>query len=153
GSDRLARPCAQMTSYWSKDGTSHEAILRAALALNPHADVQAQACLALARLLRNKADLARGYQAGGADAEAVMERRGFTADQAKALLAHVEVAQLNQEADQLFTRVVSEFAAVHEVGGDRTLGALAKAALGTAIGLPAPDIQGTDVDGKPIKLD
>jgi thiol-disulfide isomerase/thioredoxin len=151
-SDRLALPCSRMSSYWPKDGASHEAILRAVLADNPRADVQAQACFSLARLLKNKADLARGYQSGGAEAEAVMDHRGFTPEQAKQLLANADVEKLNDEADRLFARIVKEFASEKEQDGDRLLSTLAKAAVATAIGMPAPDIQGTDADGKPIRL-
>ncbi len=130
------------------DAASEEA-LRRILAENPERGPQGRAAYALAKLLMQKADLARrsGDQKGGD------ERKG-SGKANDARTATLDPAKLEQEAESLYEKVVEEYA---DVAGSRgKLGALASAELferrNLLIGKTAPDIAGEDTDGTPFKL-
>jgi hypothetical protein len=98
--------------------------LRTVLEKSPHKEVQGRACLSLAQYLRN-----RSARSGG--------------DQAR------------KEVEELFERVADKYADVPYYGTQK-LGDAARAELfeirNLAIGKPAPDIEGEDIDGKKFKL-
>src|SRR6266542_1763061 len=106
---------------------SAENLLQAVLEANPHAEVQAHACFSLA---------------------GIWKRRAMEATEARAR----ELAA--DEADRLFERVRSEFSEIQSDGVK--LGAQAKPELfelrHLRVGKVAPDIEGTDTDGKAFKL-
>ena len=89
---------------------------------SPHREVRGIACLALARLLKD------------------------------------EGARLENESEQLFDRITKVYADIKHPGpiGGQTLGDVAKRELfeirDLAIGKPAPDIEGEDIDAKKFKL-
>jgi thiol-disulfide isomerase/thioredoxin len=101
-----------------------EKLLRAVLEKNPNPPVKGQACFALASLLKNQADEGAGQPAAVA------------------------------EAEQLFQRVISDFAEVKSDG--RKLAELAEPELSElrrlGVGKEAPEIEGEDLDGRKLKL-
>jgi len=99
-----------------------ERTLRRIATENPHADVQGQAQYALGQALKSRGD--RGDEAAG------------------------------KEAERQFELVAAKYADVKMY--NTTLGKLASGELREirllAVGKPAPDISGEDIDGKPFKL-
>ena len=106
---------------------SADKLLQAVLEANPHAEVQAHACFSLATILKRRA----------------MEGIG---EQAQELVA--------DETERLFERVRSEFSAVPSDGvklGDRATPEIFELRH-LRVGKVAPEIEGTDTDGKTFKL-
>jgi hypothetical protein len=105
-----------------------EKLLRTILEKNTHKDVQALACLSLGQMLKRQA-----------------ERQG-------ASKANREKHE--KEAEQLFDRVIKDFADVKY--GRGSLADTAKGELfemrNLGIGKKAPEISGEDTEGKPFKL-
>jgi thiol-disulfide isomerase/thioredoxin len=101
-----------------------EALFRAILKKNPGREDQGHACFGLAEILKTRSE--HTGQIG------------------------------SEEAGQLFERVVSSYADVRRFGRHPTIGELAKTALAdlrtVGIGKPAPDLDGMDLDGKPLRL-
>jgi hypothetical protein len=126
-SDKLEAICLNVALYFETD--SGERFLRAVLDKNPHRSVRGVACLSLGRQLYYAAARARYDKRPEAD-------------------------RLLKESEQHYERVVAEFADVQSKGSP--IVERAKAALFEirylAIGKPAPDIAGEDVDGKSFKL-
>jgi hypothetical protein len=105
-----------------RDCPGREMLLRAVLEQNPHHTIQAQACLSLAQILKERAD------AGPAE----------------------EAAKLTSEAEECFERVVDKYADVKEAAQKARSELVEIRHL--AIGRIAPDIEGADSDDKPFKL-
>jgi len=105
-----------------QDFPGSEKLLRGVLEKNPHPAMQAQACLSLAQLLKTRA--------------------GTSPRQA--------AIKLNEEAEELFDRVVKKYGEVKDVAelARIELFEIRHLALGKAI----PDIKGTDSEGKDFKL-
>src|SRR5262245_32876196 len=131
----------------------YEPLLRAVLAKNPHRDVQAQACLALARCLNNRLqrlDIIRQ--------EPKLERE-FADLFGKEYLVSLQQqnrAAVEKEVEAVFERAVREFGDVQMTDGDGTVGVKAESDLfemrHLAVGKEAPDIEGEDQEGKKFKL-
>ena len=105
-----------------EDSPAAEALLREVMEKNPHHAIQAQACLSLAQIMKARADAGLTEQA----------------------------AKLTSEAEDLFVRVVDNYADVQDT---------AKKAKGElfeirhlAVGRTAPDIEGADSDDETFKL-
>jgi AhpC/TSA family len=115
-------PALQSLEYSSAE--NGERFLREVLEKNPHKDVRGQACFSLARHLKNKA-----------------ERTPTDEKTAK-------------EAENFFVLVTEKYKDAKH--GSSTLGKAAEPELYELrhlwIGKPAPEIKGTDVDGKKFKL-
>ena len=136
-------------------------LLRAAIARNPYRAVRGMACLSLGRYLGEispwveyreemKGKTAQDRNKG---MEILLERpsvREYVENLARR--GHVAVAE---ESERLIERARDEFGSV-EMEGGQTLADLAKSELydrrALAIGTPAPEVSGEDVDGKPMKL-
>ncbi|MBI5432244.1 MAG: redoxin domain-containing protein [Planctomycetes bacterium] len=127
------------------------------LAESPHIDVRGRACMALADGLKEDIELARNLaDANEGDLEGW---RGFLGAERVAELRKLEPGELERRIEKLYERVVAEFADV-EVGAgtkrETTLGARAGAELfeirNLAVGKPAPEIEGQDLDGVAFKL-
>ena len=119
---------------------------------NPHRDVQAQACLALAHFLSNRLqriDLVRGQP------KLAGEFAGFFGQEYLDELKRHDREMSGKEAEALFEQAVDEFGDV-DIPGLGTVGARAKAALfeirHLAVGKVPPDIEGEDQDGNQFKL-
>ncbi len=155
-----------------------ETLLRAALSRSPQRAVRAAACYELAGFLRFKAKVPGELKAlrerPGPDDPAV---RTALESSLRILerFAGVDAAKARMEAEQLLERVGREFADVPQAqfladgpghvqlarynsrdAKTKTYGALADAALfelrNLAVGRPAPDIEGEDVDGQRFRL-
>lgn len=132
-SDKLAPVCetfARMGGLTPKT----ERLLRAVMEKNRHHRVQGIACLALAQSLKQTSAW------------------GESKDQTP--YAQIPSEKLSAEAEQLFERVISEFGDVKSSRGP--LEDTAKSELyemrHLAIGMVAPEIEGEDLDGQPLKL-
>jgi hypothetical protein len=127
-------------------------LLRQVLANNKQAQVQGQACLALARLLRQEAQMVQILKDQPEQAKTLEARLG---KEKVKRLREADPVQLEKEAERLLERVVKEFANLKDARR-RTLGTVAESELfelrNLSIGKIAPDIEGEDIDGKPFKL-
>jgi hypothetical protein len=139
----------QLSSFFSKEG---ETFLRTVLDNNPHRDIQAQACLALARFYLNRANRLA----------LLKERPELTAQYEKHFgkaylkqLQMLDLTKVRREAEGLLERVAEEYGDVKNPAGG-TVGAKANHVLFSirdlAVGRQAPDIEGEDQDGKSFKL-
>ncbi len=155
-----------------------ETLLRAALLRSPHRTVRAAACYELARFLRFKATAADNLKAlrerptpGDPATRNALESTLSNLER----FAGADTAKTLMEAEQLLERAGREFADVPQAqfiadgpgrvqvspykspdGNSKTYGALSAAALfelrNLAVGKPAPEIEGLDVDGQPFRL-
>jgi thiol-disulfide isomerase/thioredoxin len=134
-----------------------ETFFRAVLQGSRDRTARGRACLALAHCLSGRAEIAQrpwfdhvrgdptaSFFANKIDADYVHSIR--TADQ-RALLS---------ESDGLLERVMREFGDIKSSRGDRTLAEAADAALyelrNLLVGKVAPEIEGEDIGGKPMRL-
>jgi AhpC/TSA family len=129
----------------------NEAFLRAVLEMNPHKDIQGQACLALAELHSDRCrrlDLAKDRQDLAKQYEALVGKEYFEELQRNR-------AETAKEAESLFERAAEKYGDVKFPSGG-TVGEKAKTALfgirDLIVGKAAPDIEGEDQDAKPFKL-
>ncbi len=162
--DRLRRDCAsdpKIAEYCRLVGqlpsAKVEPLLREVLVRNADRTAKGHACLALARVLALRAEFPR-YRAQDPEMAKGLERHYD-----KSLLDELDrrdVKAMVVEAESLYERILSEFADVKLLPADssdhQTIGPAAETWLAArrelAIGKPAPEIAGTDVDGKPLKL-
>jgi len=141
-----------------------ERLLRDALAKNPHVKIRAQACYSLARYLDQRASAARLARLAPAMLEnpIVVARRKMQFDES---LDNVDPAGMEREAVTLYERVVNEFGdqpifipagAALMPGRPTTYGGEVQGYLrelrDLGIGKPAPEIDGVDLEGRPMKL-
>jgi hypothetical protein len=145
-SDKLGPICLRIASSFRRE---YETFLRTVLEMNPHKNVQAMACLALAQFLNNRSqrldqikerpELAREYE------------RLFGKD----YLQELERKERAQEIEALFERASKEYAD-EKIPFSGTVGEKAKAELFEfrylLVGKEAPDIEGEDQDGQRFKL-
>ena len=150
GDDRLGRLCTGLVFTIDPDS---EAFLRHALAKSPSSAVEARACTSLAQNLKYRARLVRSLD------EDADQRTQYEKTYGKALLASLRARKADDllaESRRQFALVVSKHSAVkHPTHG--TLAKLAEAHLESlrhpiALDQPAPQIEGTDVNGKVLKL-
>ncbi|MFI5456593.1 MAG: sigma-70 family RNA polymerase sigma factor [Isosphaerales bacterium] len=149
-----------------------ERLFREALAKNPHRKIQGLACFYLARYLVSKASVVRlGKMFDPAQLgtfSSPINRESWGQDYNERLI-RLDPEALEREAALLYERVIKEFADIQlpnplpNPTGDRllpgrpsTLAAAARSYLHElkhfGIGQPAPEIEGVDLDGKPMKL-
>jgi len=123
--ERLADVCKSLIYYSCDEG---DTILRAAIDKSPHRNVQGYARFSLALSLK--------YRADGMANSLPAEREPF-----------------EREAEQLFQQVIDKYADLKHI---TSLGREAEAHLfelrHLAIGRVAPELDGEDLDGKPMKL-
>ncbi|MCC6409835.1 MAG: redoxin domain-containing protein [Planctomycetes bacterium] len=127
------------------------------LAESPHVDVRGRACMALADGLKQDIELARNLaEANEGDLEGWTS---FLGAERVAALRKLEPGELERKIEKLYERVVAEFADIKVGAGTKretTLGARAGAELfetrNLAVGKPAPEIEGQDLDGVAFKL-
>jgi hypothetical protein len=147
-----------------------ERLLREAMSKNPHRDIQGLAYYWLARYLTERAQWSREARRAGPDSSRAevgkmirpypLVVEGWGADYIDRL-RQLDPRALDQEAEALLTRVVANYADTpnndknlrRETG---TLGDAARADLhemrDLAVGKPAPEIEGKDLDGRPFRL-
>ncbi|HVC92940.1 MAG TPA: TlpA disulfide reductase family protein [Pirellulales bacterium] len=133
-------------------------IIRRVLTDNPNKEAQAAAAFALAKALRTRAILARTLKNADPKLLARFEE-GFGKDNL-ADLRRGDAAALEQEADELLERIINDedYAATsirYRLSPEK-LGYLADRELFEVRhlqpGMHAPEIEGEDIDGKPMKL-
>jgi hypothetical protein len=148
-SDKLGEACRRMSYGFSKEC---ETFLRTVLEMNPHSDVQGQACLRLAQflnarsqrldLLREQPQMAKRYE-------------GWFDEDYLTTLQRQDRAEAVREAEAFFERAAEQYGDVKLPYAD-TVGVKAKSELHEirhlSVGKEAPDIDGDDQDGKRFKL-
>jgi hypothetical protein len=149
-SEKLGPACLRLSYGLCRE---YEPLLRAVLAKNPHRDVQAQACLALARLLTNRLqriDITRQQP------QRAREFADLFGKEYLATLQRQGRAASEKEAGAVFERAVREFGDVKMSEAEGTVGEKAEGDLfemrHLAVGKEAPDIEGEDQDGQKFKL-
>jgi hypothetical protein len=149
-SEKLGPACLRLSYGLCRD---YEPLLRAVLARNPHRDVQAQACLSLARYLSNRRqrlDITRQ------EPKLAREFTDLFGKEYLASLQQQDRAVAEKEAEAVFERAVGEFGDVKMPGGEGKVGEKAEADLfemrHLAVGKEAPDIEGEDQEGQKFKL-
>jgi hypothetical protein len=122
--------------------------LRSILEKSPHELVQARACFYLAEHLRQQHKLHEALAAQPSS------RRRFDQFYGKEFVKHLlsrPAADIAGEAEQFYDRVLQDYAAL-----DADLTAAARVQLvelrHLAVGKPAMEIEGEDVEGQPFKL-
>jgi hypothetical protein len=125
--DRLKSLCRNLSF---SGGQGSEVFLRTLLEKDKRAEVQGMACLALAQVLKRRAD-------------------GMPAAQAKA------AKKVRDESEKLFERAIDKYGDV-KMPFEGTVGAKAKSELydlrNLSVGKAAPEVAGEDQDGKKFKL-
>jgi hypothetical protein len=149
-SDLIGRVCSELPDL---EIPGRREFLRAALEQSPHAEVRGQACYALAKALKSRADIVRRLR--GSEAQAIAEAlEQAIGKEATAELRATDPATIDREIEELLEQVVAKYATVP--GKRKPLGDYAKGELfelrHLAVGKVAPDIVGEDVDGVPFKL-
>jgi len=149
-----------------------ERLFREALAKNPSRKIQGLSCYYLARFLDDQASyvrLSRMFEPAQLEKMRIPINLESWGHDYEDRLLKMDLEALEREAALLYERVVKEFADLQlpnplpNPTGDRllpgrptTLGAAAQSYLRLlkqlGIGQPAPEIEGVDLDGRPMKL-
>jgi RNA polymerase sigma factor (sigma-70 family) len=136
---------------WSKAG---ERLLRAAAENGPTPDARGQACLSLAKMLLHRAWFIRTLLGPAPDPLMQLEEVARAGGHEPAKRSYEDPEALSKEAAAFFDRVVKNYAAIK--GKSAPLGEVAADGLfklrELAVGRPAPEIDGVDVDGKRFRL-
>jgi hypothetical protein len=148
-SERLGPLCERISYGLCAE---YEPFLRAVLEQNPHEEVRARACLALAHYLNNRAQRVALVRDQAALAREFADLYG--ADYLDALRRQ-DGARAVAEAEGLLERAVRDFGDVRLPGGETVAERAEPELFGIrhlAVGKVAPEIDGTDQDGVPFKL-
>jgi hypothetical protein len=147
-SDKLGPACQRLAGGYRKE---YEAFLRTVLDKNPHKDVQAQACLALAHFLnsrRQRLDLIQ-EQPSLAKEFADLFGKEYLDELRK------DRGKATQEEETLLERALEKYGDVKLPEGG-TVSEKARAELfeirHLQVGKEAPNIEGRDQDGNPLNL-
>jgi hypothetical protein len=133
-----------------------EQLLRAIVAKNPDRDAKGAACLALGQYLKQQSELVRTLKTDPQQAQQL--EAAYTAQSAdKASFSRLRQRDpdaLAKDAEAIFERAAKEFGDVNHFRG--TVAKSARAELfeirNLAIGKPAPEIRGQDIDGQSFQL-
>ena len=131
-----------------------ERLLRAAVENAPTAAVRGVACIKLADLLRFRADALRKMQGPEPDPFAKLEELARSGGRELPAPSHDDPDALTQEAARFYDRVVEHYADIpgrHGRLGDTAVKVLFQLRE-LAVGKPAPEIEGPDVNGKNFRL-
>jgi peroxiredoxin len=144
--------------FWHS--SAPEALLRRLIASNPSLEIRGRAAFHLAQLLEERAQYVRRWQLMGKSAP-VYSGRAAIAPEVRNALMKSDPRKMEDEAAQLYERVIADFATVKvDMGGGKfpqmPLAGIARIPLGglrrLSVGKAAPEINGVDLDGKPMKL-
>jgi hypothetical protein len=129
-----------------------EKLLRASVDKADGAENQARALLNLAQFLINKAEAI--YTVKGADAEQLQQLEAVYGKDFPKLVQSQDPGKINKEAEEQLERLIKKYSDVKSDG--QSLAEEAKNSLfelrNLAIGKPALEIEGEDVDGVKFKL-
>jgi hypothetical protein len=148
-SDKLGATCQRIAYGFRRE---YERFLRAVLAKNPHAVVQALACLALAQFLKNRQERVDLIQEEPARAKEFADLFGEPYLES---LKRQDRVQVDAEAEALLERALRNYAGLKLPDGgtaDESATAALYALRRLVVGKEAPDIVGEDQDGKRFKL-
>ncbi|WP_206108154.1 peroxiredoxin family protein [Paludisphaera soli] len=150
GSEKLG-PLCERISYGF--GAEYEPFLRDVLEKNPHKEVRAQACLALAHFLGNrslKLDLVLG------DPKQAREFADLYGEEYLERLRRQDRVKAAEEAEALLVRAMRDYGGDVKLPDGETVAEKAEPELfglrHLAVGKTAPDIEGQDQDGVRFKL-
>jgi peroxiredoxin len=131
-----------------------EPFIRAVLANHPDRSDRARACHALATMLRMKVHFARHFRKYPAQIEEYKDIHGTEA--IARFLRETDPDAVQKQTEAMLERVIKEYGDMRMSNSPRTLGEVAVGELNALrnlnIGQTAPDIEGADVEGKPLKL-
>lgn len=148
-SAKLGQACQRLSFGFNKE---YESFLRAALEKNPHHEVRAQACLALAHYLSNRLQRLNLIEARP---EIAQEFEDLFGKEYLDELQRQDRTKVTTEAESFFERAARKYGDVKMPGG-ATVGQKAEAALfeirHLTVGSQAPDIEGQDRSGRVFKL-
>jgi len=146
----------------NQDSPLYESMLRSVMETNPDRETQGLACFRLGQLLRLRADALQRLEQFPTYYRRVYERYGLGPEEMQQLRLRTP-EDLNMEAEKLFERTIKEFPHVEDLfypgRDDVSLGTLEDGARKElyelrhlAVGRVAPEVEGEDVDGRPMKL-
>jgi thiol-disulfide isomerase/thioredoxin len=153
---RKLGPALGYQGHYADDSDTSEAFFRAVLAANPDRDLRGLAAYWLARHLLHKAERARRVRDDLGFARAI---DGSLGEGSAGRLRRLDPDALESESEALLERVAKFHAATPHNDKRRTPGTLGEAARSflrerreLAVGNPAPEIEGTALDGRPFRL-
>jgi hypothetical protein len=154
-SDKLIPIYHQLvTTLFPAPSSAAERLLRAAAEKGPTPDTRGLASLKLAELLKYRADAIRMLRGLEPDPFYTFEELARSGGREPVKRTDEDPDTLTKQAEQFFDRVVQRYADVR--GKNGTLGEAAAKALFhlrvLAVGKPALDVEGTDMDGQPFRL-
>jgi peroxiredoxin len=144
--------------FWHSNAA--EALLRRLIASNPSLEIRGRAAFHLAQLLEERSQYVCRWQLMGRSAPVYFGPAANTTADRNALMKS-DPRKLEDEAAELYERVIAEFATVKVAFGDdrfpqTPLAGIAKIPLRAlrrfSVGKVAPEIDGVDLDGKAMKL-
>lgn len=148
GNKKLGPACGDIARSRS---LAAEKLLRALLEKSPHAEVKAQACYYLAVLLESEAVVVDQLRAAPDLAPRVVQYYGKDYGEH---LASLKPDELAKQREQVYETMLKSYSDV--TAQDTKLGKVAERALFAirhlSVGRVAPEIEGEDVFGKPLKL-
>ena len=151
-SDKLIALYGQLGRSSSPWSTTAERLFRAAAENGPTPDARGQACLSLGYLLVNRAGELRKLRGPDPDPLMKVEELARSGGREPVKRSDEDPDALSKEAERFFDRVVEQYAGI--AGKSGKLGEAAEKELfrlrQLAVGRPAPDVEGEDVDGKPF---
>jgi hypothetical protein len=147
-SKKLESVCRRLVR---KPSVAAEKLLRSLMEKSPHRNVRAQACFQFADYLKRQVAMI------GTLKEDPRQAKRFDQYYGKGFSKHLvslDEAELSKEIEKLYVRVVKSFADVPL--GESTMGKTAETELFAirhlSLGRKSPGIEGTDIDGNPLKL-
>ncbi len=160
-----SRSCTgQLEIFWASQAV--EDLLRNASEQNPYREIRGLACYWLAEILRYRAQMLRTLAVAAPRLVAMLRQRFSPQDLERVLKQDPKA--LEHRAARLYDRVIAEFPFVanNDPRTERPPLVLGRAALvlpavakvrldelhRLSVGKPAPEIEGVDLDGKPMKL-
>lgn len=147
-SKKLETVCRRLVR---KPSVAAEKLLRSLMEKSPHRNVRAQACFQFADYLKRQVAMIHTLKEDPDQAKRFDQYygKGFSKH-----LVSLDVAELSNEIERLYSRVVKSFANVPL--GESTMGKTAEKELFAirhlSLGGKAPGIEGMDLDGKSFKL-
>lgn len=154
-------PAIAFQGHYSDYFEGTEAFFRTILSENPHREIRGFACYWLARHLQHRVSGASFVETAS---EATLDEvsaiyAGIYGTDWSERLSRVDTDALEREAELLYERVLRDYADIPHNDKSRDpspLGDLARDHLFErrvlGIGQPAPDFEGTDLDGRPFRL-
>jgi RNA polymerase sigma factor (sigma-70 family) len=152
-SDKLIAIYRQLaTTLNPAPGSAAERLLRAAAEKGPTAEARAFACLKLADRLQYRADAVRTMRGPEPEPFMKLEELARAGGREPVRRTEEDPDALTREAVQLYGRVVERYSDVKDAGVKDAAAHALFHLRDLAVGKPAPEVDGLDVDGKPLTL-